>query len=239
MRIVRRMVKVYVYKIILCIMLLAAVVFGYEYFSVTGSPKTTGLLGGLTVGLCIALIQLLIALYEHNEIEAIRKLGIIDILPHRDNERLYKGIISAARKEVLVLGSTAFRFLDDFANDEREDKRTLLDVLERHQIKVRFLLPNREFLVNDDDRHKFDMAAKRLENLARNHGSVTHQYYQHAPFHNLVLADNKCLVGPIFPNTPSKDCPAIYIDKDSVFVEPYLKYFEYEWKKAQPKSNAS
>lgn len=233
MNIFTKGIYIYLYKIIFFLLIAAAVVFAYNYFNVN-DPKTSALYGGLTTGLIVAIIQLLIMWSDHSEIEKIKKLKIKKILPHRDDEKLYGDIIKQSEKEIRVLGNTASRFLQDFADENRKDKRVLLDALSR-KVKVKFLLPHPKWLATDDDKDKANIAERKIADLSIKYSNLFEcRYYDHAPFHNLVMADDECLVGPIFPHISSKDSPAIYTDNSSIFVKPYLKYFEYEWERAKP-----
>lgn len=224
---------IHFYKVILLILITLIIILAINYFYVD-NPKTSALFGGLTTGLIVAVIQLLLMYSDHLEIEKIKKLKIKKILPHRDDEKLYRDIIKQSEKEILVLGNTAIRFLQDFADQSRNDKRALLDALARN-VKVKLLLPNPRWLATDDDKDKAKMSSRKIAELSKKYSNLFEcKYYDHAPFHNLVMADDECLVGPIFPHISSKDSPAIYTDNSSIFVKPYLKYFEYEWEQAKP-----
>lgn len=197
------------------------------------NSTVTPLLGGMTTGLLVALLQLLLMWTEHNEIEKTKKLGIKKLLPHRDDEGFYRKVIEKTKKEIRVLGSTASRFMIDFADENREDKRALIDALNR-KVQVKFLLPEPNNLWKEDDKPRAEIALKSIQGLKDKYGDLVEcRHYTHHPFHNLVLADNDCFVGPIFPNRTSKDTPTIYTNKSSVFAESYLEYFHFEWEKAK------
>lgn len=219
--------------LIVVIILIIAIIAFSLLFSGNDNPKKYSLYGGLIVGLIIALFQLLLAWYEYREVEKIKELKIKKILPHRDDENLHKSIIQKSTKEIIVLGNTALRFLQDFADSARSDKRALLDAFSR-KVKFKLLLPAPEFLYSDDDKIRAKMSTKRILELSTEFKELFEcRYYQHPPNHSIVMADQECLIGPIFSHIPSKDCPAIYTDKSSIFVESYLKYFENEWENAQ------
>jgi hypothetical protein len=223
---------VYLYQVLLVLLLLAAFICFFFFINVV-DQKTAAIFGGLTTGLFIAFIQLLLSWFEHNEIEGIKKLRIKKVLPHRDDEMLYRSVISKAKDEILVLGNTALRFLNDFADESRPDKKALIDALSR-KVHVRFLLPSPEYLGSRKDKDGARIAARMICELTmqfKEHFEC--RYYDHAPFHNMVRADEECLVGPIFPHISSKNSPAIYTDIKSIYVAPYLEYFEHEWEKAR------
>lgn len=225
-----KVIKVRLYKVVLvCLEILAFVSFAIYWWYATDS-RVAGLFGGFTAGFVVAFIQLLFSWYEHTEIEAIKRLGIKKILPHRDDEQLYRKVILSARKEISLLGNTANRFLIDFADDSRDDKKALINVL-NDGVSVKILLPKPSHL-SIEDKRRAKNSAELLKKLSDKYSLFDYRYFDHIPYHNLLLSDNNCLVGPIFPHIASKDCPAIFTDKDSVFVSPYLKHFEDEWERA-------
>ena len=225
-------IKIQLPKLIVLGIFMGAISFIILYYNVN-DPKISVLYGGLATGFIIAGIQLLFSWGEFNEMERIKKLGIKRILPYRDDERLYRDIINKSNNEILVLGNTASRFFIDFADETRPDKKALIDALGR-QVKVRILLPDPKWL-SIDDKPRAETSISKIKELGKKYKRFFEcRYFDHAPFHNLVLADNNCLVGPIFPNIPSKNSPAIYTDDNSIYVRPYLKYFECEWKDAKP-----
>jgi hypothetical protein len=188
----------------------------------------------MTTGLSVALLQLLLMWTEHKESEKIKKLGIKTILSSRDDEVLYREIIMRAKEEIRVLGNTAGRFMDDFADETRRDKRALIDALDR-KVRVKFLLPKLNFLWNQNDKDRANIPLRTIKQLKNKYNDLVElKYYDHSPFHSLVLVDNDCFVGPIFPNRTSKNTPTIYTDKNSIFAQSYLEYFDFEWQRAQP-----
>ena len=232
-KIFHKTIRIYDFKIIMFVFVMGALLFLYLFLD-EKDPKSYSLYGGIAIGLIMAFIQLLLAWYEHKEVEEIKKLGIKKILPHRDDEKLYKGIIENANEEIIILGNTASRFFQDFADEKRSDKRALLDAFSR-KVKFKLLLPDPKFLNEPDDISKAAISKRRIIELSKKYPDLFEcRYYDHIPYHNLVLADNECLVGPIFPDISSRHSPAIYSDTTSVFVESYLKYFDYEWEHAKP-----
>jgi hypothetical protein len=234
MEIFKKQINIYLYKIIVVSVLFVICVVAVIYFYSKASSPVTPLLGGLTTGLFVALLQLLLMWTEHKEMENIKKLGIKDILSHRDDESLYGKVIARAEKEIYVLGNTAFRFMEDFADDSRSDKMALIAALNKN-VKVRFLLPHPDYLWKLNDKDRATVSLRSIEKLKEKYNTLVElKYYSHAPFHSMVLADNDCFVGPIFPDKTSKNTPTIYTDRNSVFAKPYLDYFDFEWGKAKP-----
>jgi hypothetical protein len=234
MEVFKKILNVFLYKIIIVAVILAICVFAVFYFRSKPDSRVTPLLGGLTTGLIVGLLQLLLMWTEHNEMEKIKKLGVRRILPYRDDEQFYKKVIDKTNKQIFVLGSTASRFMIDFADRTRDDKRALINALDRN-VHVKFLLPAPKFLWKKDDIPRAEGSRKTIQELKTKYGDLIEcRYYNHNPFHNLVLADTDCFVGPIFPHRTSKNTPTIYTYKDSTFAKSYLEYFDYEWKEAKP-----
>jgi hypothetical protein len=229
----KKVFNIYLYRIIFWLGVIAILLCLLWYFR-ESNEKLATLLGGVTTGLFVGWLQLLLMATEHREIEKIKKLGIKEILPYRDDEEFYRKVIEKTKKEIRILGSTAFRFMNDFANENREDKKSLINALDR-KVLVKFLLPEPNFLWNKDDKARANTALKTIQKLKTQYGQLVEcKHYSHQPFHNLLLADNVCFVGPIFPNRTSKDTPTIYTDINSIFAQSYIEYFDYEWKSAKP-----
>ncbi len=236
MEIFKKQVNIYLYKIIIVVVLLVIFILSVNYFKSDPYLPVTPLLGGMITGLSVALLQLLLMWTEHKEMEKIKKLGIKMILAHRDDEALYRKVIENAKEEIRVLGNTAVRFMNDFADEARTDKKALIDALNR-KVRVKFLLPKSDLLWNANDKDRANISLRSIQQLKNKYGDLVElRYYSHSPFHSLVLADNDCFVGPIFPNRTSKNTPTIYTDRNSIFAQSYLEYFDFEWKDAQAPS---
>jgi hypothetical protein len=56
--------------------------------------------------------------------------------------------------------------------------------------------------------------------------------FNHIATHSLVMIDEECLVGPVFPHLQSKDSPTIHVATSSAFVAAYLEALENDWNAA-------
>lgn len=222
-------VRVYLYKIIIGVLFLATCVCAFAYFQ-SDNPKYEALLAGLVTGLIVAVIQYLLDWNEHAEIEAIKKLGIVRILPYRDDKAYYQPLLAQARREIFVLGNTASRFFEDFAHPVRSDSKTLLEALARG-VRVRILLP-KACHIKEDDRPKAEAVKTRMSEIAKAHNNFEFRYFDHAPANSLVKIDDDFLFGPIFSHINSKDSPTIHATAGSAMVAQYLQHIENEWTKA-------
>jgi hypothetical protein len=224
-----RFIRVRLYKIVIGALLVATVICTVIYFT-TNWLKIEPIMAGMVTGLIVALVKYLLDWNEHQEIETIKKLGIQRILPHRDDKIYYQRLLAGAEHDIVVLGNTALRFLDDFAHSTRTDSRALFEALGRG-VQVRVLVPTPEYLPIED-RPRAEMANRRMAQIARESSNFQYRHFNHLPTHSLVKVDNECLFGPVFSFVKSKDSPTIHADADSALVVAYLQYFENEWTQA-------
>ena len=157
---------------------------------------------------------------------------------HRDDRGFYQNLIKNSSRRVDVLGVTAQRFMEHFADssqDSRREARVLLEALSRG-VKVRILVPNKKFLRTDSDKTKFESASIVLKQIKSDSQNFNYVYFNHEPAHSIVVIDDECLVGPVLPDVQSKHTPAIYLSNDSPYAKKYLEYFEKEWELASAES---
>jgi len=223
------MVRIKLYKIVICVLTVATILCGITYFK-TDNSKYEGLLAGLATGLIVALVQYLLDWNEHAEVEAIKKLGIVKVLPHRDDKDYYQPLLERASREILVLGNTASRFFEDFAHPTRPDSKSLLEALARG-VQVRILLPKVNHL-KECDRTKATAVKNRMSEIARDYKNFEFRYFDHAPANSLVKIDEEFLFGPIFGHIHSKDSATIHATANSALVSQYIEHIEDEWKNA-------
>jgi hypothetical protein len=230
MNIYQRVITFPLYIAIILVLSIAALVTGYLSFNV--STQWGVIFGGVCTGLIVAVIQMLIQAQEHNDLEKLRRLGIREVLAHRDGKNYYQSLIEQSDKRVWVLGVTAYRFLEDFAHKSRGDSQALINTIRLKHIDVRILLPKSQYL-GEEDKSRAANANQRIDELKAELSHFHVKYFDHIPIHSIVCADEECLVGPVFPNVPSRDSPAIHVVASSPFVKYYMTFFEEEWKHAQ------
>jgi hypothetical protein len=221
--------------IILISLLLAITVCGYYYFKGELSAHLTPLLGGLFSGLILVVLQFLFNWYEYSAMSKFHALKIKNILLHRDDRNFYQNLIGNAVNQIDVLGVTAARFMEHFADDtdnSRPDSKVLLTALAKG-VKVRILIPSKEYLKFDDDKTKAVMAERLLKKTAEKYDNFTYLYFNHEPVQSIVVIDDECLIGPVLPPLPSRHTPAIYVSNDSPYAKKYLEYFDREWQEAE------
>lgn len=237
MNIFKKVFSIHLSKTILIALLITTAIFSYLYCKGELNDKETVLYGGLVTGLIVAIIQFLLTWNEHLEIENIKALGVTRILPFRDDEAYYRGLIKKANKKIDVLGVTALRFMEDFGDEERSrpEKRVLLDALDK-RVKVRILVPNKNNLPQKDH-DGFNTSEFYFKKVKIRYPLYfEYGYFDHMPAHSMVIVDDECLLGPVFPHVSSKDTPCIQIKSESVYAKKYLDYFNEEWKNANKPS---
>lgn len=225
-------IKVRLSAIILLLLLLAVIIVGWYYYT-HASTKTGVLMGSLAAGLVVALIQWIISWKEYNLTEKIEDLELVKVLYNRDDRTYYENLIRKSNKSIKVMGVTAKRFFEHFAdthNGAPDNARVLLVAMERG-VNVQILLPHEDFLPEDKkDAHR--QVKHTLQEIQRRNytGKIEIKYFQHTPAHSIFMVDNNCIVGPVFERVESKYTPALHLKKDSPFAVKYLEHFDEEWK---------
>lgn len=233
-----RAISIRLSYVILALLILALGIMSALYYKGDLNNHTIVLFGGLIASLVAVLIQFLMGWNEHREIEIFKALGIRSMLPNRRGIDDYRQLLRSATHQVDVLGVTANRFMNDFADPDSGDKVLLDNLRQNQELRVRLLLPGKEFLFSQDDRDVFDSVQRKLSVLAHGFaGRFEYKYFPHQPVHSMVRVDNEAIVGPVFPHVKSKHTPSIHIETSSDFVKYYLEYFEEEWNGANLPQN--
>jgi hypothetical protein len=208
---------------------LLLILFILDYLS---GPKWSAIIPGLLTGFIVALFQAFLSWYEIRKIDEYNNLKIKKILSHRKDANYYGNLISKSKNQISVLGVTAQRFLEDFGNTNTkapEHEKVLLRALDRG-VKVKILVAKNNFLEDDQNKQKASLAEKKLNEILKKYqNNFEYRYYEHKPTHSIVIIDEECIVGPIFPKVESKYTPAIHLNTNSTFAEPYTEYFSQEW----------
>lgn len=176
----------------------------------------------------------------NEEIEQYKQLKVNRILIDRDDTKIYGEIINSASKNIWIMGHTAKRLLNDFADIEspRGEKKVIPSALQKG-VNIRILITDKEYL-NDSKKNDFDAVNEKLKKLANNEiysGKLEYKYFSHIPAHSIFVFDNECFIGPIFEEVESQHTPVIHMEIDSLYAQKYLEHFEYEWKKARADQN--
>lgn len=192
------------------------------------------ILGSLVAGLIVAIIQFLIAWQDYVQSDKLKELKLIEILYNRASRNKYADYIKSCNRNLDVMGVTAVRFFNDFADTSSgapENATVLLNALNR-TVQVRILLPLDEFL---PDSKKNDSARVRAKIKELNHyQNLQVRYFSHTASHSIFRIDDTCIIGPVFPELESRNTPALHVMKSSPMALNYMDYFNSEWDKAKP-----
>jgi hypothetical protein len=242
MSIFEKNLRIPLHYVILFLFLFLTTIFILIFYSL--SPENSGwtnkegylyvIAVGMVPALVVAIIQYLLEWFQFRELSRLRTLKIKTILMSRDDQSYYGQLVSNAQENIDLMGVTAYRFLEDFAasTSPKSDRKLLISALDR-KVKVRILIASKEHLKQDGQIEKFTGALRRLEELQTSYPALFEfAIYQHSPCHTVFRVDEECLVGPQFPNLPSKDTPTVHTVCDGTFAKPYLQYFEDEWNDA-------
>lgn len=149
MEIFRKSVRLSLSKVILvilCVLFITAII---VYFLIDKPDSKWGtLFGSLAAGLVVAIIQYVIAWQDYRQTEKLKKLKLIEVLFNRDSRDKYEDYIRNVNRKLDVMGVTAVRFFNDFAdtsNGALENAQVLLRALDRG-VHIRVLLVSNEML---------------------------------------------------------------------------------------------
>lgn len=235
MNIISRNIKIkWFYPIIILLIILIIALIIWYYFIPDTSQKLNAVISGLITGLFALVLQVWFSWVEIRKIEEFDNLKIIKILSTRDDPEYYRPLISNAKNYLGVFGVTCQRFLDDFANNEKnapDKNKILLKKLDNGKLKLKILVAGESYL-DEENKSKASNIRSRLDWLSKTYpNQFSYAFYDHDPRHSVMIIDNESIVGPIFPGVSSKFSPAIHLKNDSPFVEHYRDYFDAEWAK--------
>lgn len=189
---------------------------------------------GVVSGLVVTLAQFCLSWADAKAIDRFRQMGVENVLTTRDEEAYYGKLIKTARSQVDVLGSTATRLMQDFAdpNSPKVEKRALIEALERG-VLVRILVVDPARL-DASDQYKYPLNRKRFGDIAGLYPNFEVRYFDATPIASFVRADHELVVGPLLPGVESKHTPALHVYNHSAYAASYLHYFAETWKSATP-----
>ncbi len=191
---------------------------------------------GVVSGLVVTLAQFCLSWADAKSIDRFRRMGVENVLTTRDEEAYFGKLIHKARSHVDVLGSTATRLMEDFADpaSPKAEKRALIEAL-TNGVSVRILVAA-PLRLNDGDQYKYTLTRKRFEAIAASYRNFEARYFDATPIAAFVRADHELVVGPLLPGVESKHTPALHVYNHSPYAASYLKYFEETWATATPLS---
>jgi hypothetical protein len=231
MDILGKNVKMNVSFIIGVLLLISTIVVGIIFFQ-TDDSKMGTVLGSLFAGLVVAIVQFAISWQDYKQTEKLKELELIRFLYNRDDRTFYENFIKKAKRKVFLMGVTALRFFKDFADYElsaTSNAKVLLYVLEQG-VSVKILLPGSDF-IPENKKSDFETVRNHIRDIKEKHPaySLEVKYFKHNPAHSILIIDDTCIVGPVFPKIESKYTPALHLKNSSQMADEYRKYFDIEW----------
>ncbi|WP_238912406.1 hypothetical protein [Achromobacter xylosoxidans] len=192
---------------------------------------------GVASGLVVTLAQFFLSWADARAIDRFRAMGVENVLSNRDEEAYYGKLIQSARSQVDVLGSTAARLMQDFADvgSPRPEKRALIEALKKG-VEVRILVAYPSHLYDRERNFKYPVALKLFKDIAAQYSNFQVRYFDAAPLASFVRTDHELVVGPLLPGVESKHTPALHVFNFSPYASSYLNYFEKTWETATPLS---
>jgi len=231
MNIFKKNIKITATLIIFICLFFATIAVSIWYWN-TENIKLSAILGSLFAGLIVAIIQFFIAWQDYEQTEKLKELELIKVLYDRADRIFYEEYIKQSKHKLSMMGVTASRFFNDFADDSpnaTSNAKVLLDALMRN-VKVRVLLPSSDFVDSNkvQDVEKVKRCVTNIKTKYPNY-QLEVKYFKHVAAHSIFSVDDRCIVGPVFPELESKYTPALYLRNSSPIADKYLKYFEDEW----------
>lgn len=209
-------------------LLIISIIVGYIFFCVDYGVKVSSILASLLVGLIIVIIQFLFSWAEYKTIAKIKTLGVKSILSNREEREFYQKLIENSNNSIKVMGVTASRFMQDFADKDGHNNAKVLIMALSRGVEVKILVPKQKYLQKRDEQ-KANIAKDYFKKMSNEYQNFEYRYFDHEPAHSIFWVDDECILGPVFPEVKSKYTPAVYIDANSGFADKYKEYFENEW----------
>ena len=240
MNVFNKSIKLSLCTIVLTILVVVIIVSILIYFIIDNpSSKWGALFGSLVAGFVVALIQFLISWQEYRETEKLKKLKLIEVMYNRTSRKQYGDFIRSANRKLDVMGVTAVRFFNDFAdtsNGAPENATVLMQALDRG-VQVRVILASDDY-IPDTKKSDHRKVKEKYSELSKRYQNIKVRYYNHTASHSIFRFDDTCIIGPVFPNLESRNTPALHVMTSSPMAINYLDYFETEWNNAIEAKNA-
>ena len=140
------------------------------FFKDTFSEKQISLVASLIVGFFTLALSIIINYSQLKSIDLFKALRIKHILRSRSDRDYYYNIINSAHNELWVLGVTASRFLDHYANgdslEEISGNKILIKKIEKG-MNVRLLLASLDANKEEKNKRKYADTLERLDKIPK------------------------------------------------------------------------
>lgn len=192
-------------------------------------PKWGGVIAGLFTGFVLFLFGLITQVFVFRKLDRYEKMGVKNLLQNRHDKEVYRPIVRGAKDRVLVTGASGTRFIDDFLDQDLED-RALVDALRsQRKLVVKFLVPD-DTHMGDDARSRWHSKQKKIESLkAEFPGRVEVRRFPLDARHSFIVVDDDFVGGPVFDGDESRYAPAVHVDARTVYGRKHVEYFDRVW----------
>jgi hypothetical protein len=224
--------------LILGLNLVLACILGYWYYRIDPTEtKLMGLVGGLLTGVLVYLATFLTVLESLRELDRYRRMGVRTLLENRHQKDYYRDIVASSTLRVDVMGASCTRFVNDFLDNDSDDK-VLIDALERNgRLRIRLLIPSKRKMARAAQ-NRTDPMLEQVAVLSERFGGRVELRRFHEPArHSFVATDDDLIAGPVFEEDKSRHAPAVHVSIETAFGRKYVEYFEHEWAKATDASS--
>lgn len=191
--------------------------------------KLVGLVGGIVSGLVLYIGTFVTLLKPLQDLDRFNRMGIRNLLANRHDKAYYHRLLVGAENEVMVMGASCTRFVDDFLDASADDK-VLVDALRANKgLTVQLLIPAAQYLSPEAGRRSSGME-KKLGNLRSEFGNrVELRRFEFPAQHSFVICDDDMVAGPIFDGDASRHAPAVHVSTSTAFAKKYREHFELVW----------
>jgi len=201
----------------------------WYYFIDDNNAKLSGLVGGISSGLAVAIFTFAISIRPLQTLDKFERMGIRELLTNRHDKIYYQCIVGNAQKDVCVMGASCTRFVEDFLDMDSDDK-VLVDALSKHRnLRVQLLIPEEQYMSPEAKIRSGIVKGKITALKAEFKGRVELRHFPERAQHSFVISDNDLIAGPIFESDKSKHAPAVHVAMSTPFGQKYREHFDHVW----------
>ena len=202
-------------------------------FLVVEDTKAISLLGGVIGGLVVYIANFISEKWALQKLLSYKRMGIRNVLSNRHDKLYYRKIIENSTNEVMVMGVSCSRFIDDFLDTDSDDKILIDRLRQCPDLVVQLLVPNADNM-SPDTRKRFALSAKKLEQVEREFDKrVQVRRFAHKARHSFVISDDDLVAGPIFSEDHSRHAPAVHVGISTDFGKKHYEYFKKTWEQCE------
>lgn len=210
--------------------IMATVLLGsYYYYMDPSDAKSLGLIGGIISGLIVYLATFITLLSPIRELDKFKRMGVKGLLANRHDLIYYRNLVAKSRDRVDVMGASCARFVQDFLDQESDDKILIEALGKYNNLKIRLLIPEDNYM-SEHSQSRVRGALAKIEALRSAFGDrIELRRFPQRAHHSFVIVDNEVVAGPIFDEDNSRHAPAVHVDSATLFGQKYIRHFDTIW----------